>query len=294
MAKLFISLAAFFSIFMTAAAFEVASYFPPETKLIAKLDLEKLRANKFSTRIKEKHQDKIQVFEDKFLNGTGIDIQNIKTIWLAGVEQGNGILIFEGSFDRSAISEAVSRKPENQAIEKNGCMFAVMCPGMKDKTKKNLAALIDESIIVVGKPDLADKFIENYSGKTAGLDENTIKIFSEPKVFKAVLLSISQEMIQKKPFMADVQSGSFEMDLDDHALLNLQINTSNKEQAEAVKQILDGMVKLNKTNKASDEKRVLLKNDFLNNLEIDCTGNSVIAQSSINGQTLDKIIEMGK
>ena len=66
----------------------------------------------------------------------------------------------------------------------------------------------------------------------------------------------------------------------------------NAEQAEAVKNILSGIVMLQKTAKENDSQKQIGREEFFKNLKIESQGGTISADAMLSTEVLEKLIEM--
>ncbi len=290
----------YFTLFVATAFFSssnlfsgVVESFSPKSKLIAKIDLDKLRNNIQYGKIKENNLNKYQIFCDSFIRETGINPEKINCIWLAGERQKQGLIVVEGDFDSVSIKNALQNKPEHEKIQKSGCLLAYICPDKHNPGMKALASLIDNKTIVIGNPTIAEDFIGNFVANTVAQDFKEKKYLQGNKFIEGIITGISEDEIQKKPFLSEIKNGYFSIDLDEKGLnMELSLNMSGQEQAEAVKNIFTGIATLQNSMKNNANRNEIGKDEFFKNLKIESSGNIISADSFISNEIIEKIIDM--
>ena len=126
---------------------DIISKLPASTKVVAKLNLDRLRNSLFYANLEKQNLDKILQAQDKMTANIGIDPSTITSVWFAGVKQKEGMIILQGQFDAAAIRAAVSDKAECQIIERDDCELAVYSK-KKNNPEKNLSVLLDQNTII--------------------------------------------------------------------------------------------------------------------------------------------------
>ncbi len=274
----------------------VLESFSPESKLIAKVDLDKLRASSHFEKMKQNNIQKYHFFSEVLSREAGIDAEKISTIWLAGERKHCGVLVFEGSFDAEAIGKVLGAKPDCEQVQKAGCDLAYLCPDKQNPAPgaKILAALIGGKIIVAGNPSVAESFISNYTSGVPAQDFKFKNYLQGKKVVEGVIMGIEEAELKKNPFLSQFKNGFFSMDLDEKGLsMALSADMGDPEQAEAVKNILSGIVTLQKSSKeAGDAQRQIGRDEFFRTLRIESQGGAISADAMISNEVLEKLIEM--
>lgn len=282
-----------FAVTITAKG-DLIAKLPATTKVVAKLDLERLRNSQFYANIEQQNLEKIEEAQDKIANQIGIDPKSVSTIWLAGVKKKEGMIILNGKFDAAAIKEAVSAKPECQIIDRNDCELAVYCP-QKNKSGKNLAVLIDANTLAIGEPAFVDSFISSFKGKGAALSEETVTkanaALGKNILFQGVLLSTPENPNPQNQLASAVLGGNACLDVTDKITCSADITMKNDESAKAATQIIFGMLAVYEMNQPDNVKGELVKESILSNLNVKQNGNAINISGGIDAKTLEQLIE---
>jgi len=285
------------SIGLGSFASDLSDKLPAKVKIIAKLDLAKLRNSQFFSKIETRHAERIQLFRDRLGMAAGVDPESVKTVWLAGIKKGEGMLVLQGDFDSNRISDAVSGKAEVELVERAGCDLAMFCPDQR-KGGKNLVVILDEHTMAVGKRDCVDAFIASYQGKGESLApteaEKVRNALGKDAVFQGVLIQMPAGAAEKKPMLAGIEGAQVLINVAEDLIFDLNIKLVNEEQAIAMQQIVTGIVALHQLNKAGDEKCQLARENALANLDIKQEGSKVNVVTKIDADILNQMIEMEK
>lgn len=280
------------SMFFLSTAFSgIIESFPSKTQLLVKLDFEKFKTNEIVSDIRTKNPFFYEAMRQKFIAETGIDLEDVKTIWLGAIRKNNGIIVMEGNFDPGKIEKTVSGKPENEVVERSDCRFAVKYPDKHNSNRTSFGAVLDNNTIVAGTPELADEFVKNYSSKESAQDFARKKYLAGGKLLEGVILGVPQDVVAEKPFLADLDFGHFEIDMTDALNAELVLDMCDEEQADALKKIFEGILTLQKLMKNKQKVEGKGRKEFFDNLSIDQTGDKVVVKSKISVETLRAELE---
>ncbi|HCE44093.1 MAG TPA: hypothetical protein DET40_11140 [Lentisphaeria bacterium] len=294
--KMFTALIAGLAMLFTAQAYAgVIESLPAETKLVAKVDFQTLKDSEIYRSIHEKHAAKILQGEAFLLQAAGLDINSVKAVWLAGVEQNRGIIIIEGDFNAVNISAAIGANKENEILGRTDCLFSARCPDKKQNGKKNLVMLVDAKTAVVGNPDLAEEFLKNFKSGKSLLAADKLASLSDcfnggKYLIKASLLGFKPEDVVKNPILANVAAAELCINAVDGLSADAKLLMKGEENVIAVEQILNGFITIIKANPKADEKNKEVRDEFLNNLSIVRNGPELLASTKISNSVIDKVI----
>ncbi len=267
--------------------------FPAETTGVARLDIRKLRENPLFKTFKEMNYDKHLIASEVMAGETGLDIDSIGRIWLGWVEKGRGVVALEGDFDVKRISQTIGARKDCAAVKIPGCQFAAMVPAKGVPGQQNLAAVIDGRTIAVGEAVLTNEFVRSFSSGKPAQDLASKKLLSGGKIFEAAIFEVPKELLKEKKFLENVVSGTFDIDLQKDADMNMSLTLSSPEQAEGVQQMLQGLISLQKMSKRQNMPANPLQEEFLRSLVIKSQGSSIVANAKISGGSLLKAMQSG-
>lgn len=272
---------------------DIPASLPSSTKVAAKVDLEKLRTHELFNKMVDKHQDEYQNFWKDITEKTGIDPKCVKTIWIAGVKKDYGMIILEGNFDPAKISETAAGKKENIIVQRENCLFALTCPDKRRAGKINLAVVFNPSTIAIGNPAFVDEFIESYNrGGDTALGNSVKDTFSKNCIFQGKMLSLPEDVNDKKPLLSSINSGELLVDLEKNLTFDLKMCFMDEMRAVAMEQILNGILVFHRNAdiEIENENRRMIRENFLDNIGVERNSNTIFLHSKIDGEILDDIV----
>lgn|GEM_PF-5045320 len=295
--KLFTALIAGIAVMFSVQTYAgVLESIPAETKIVAKLDMNVLRDSDVYKALRGKFVDKFMDGEAKLLQGAGLDLNKLKSVWLAAVEDKKGVIVIEGEFDPIEISAAIGNNKENEVLNRKDCLFAALCPDNNQQGKKNLAVLIDEKTAVVGDQELAEAFLKNFKTGKGGIPaEKAIELtetFSGKYLLKGVLLGFKKEDLTDKPFLATVSNAELTVGFDQGLSANAKVTVKDEANATAIEQMLNGFIALAKMNPNQEEKNNPVREEVLKNIQLNRKGVEITANTRIGDELINQLINM--
>ena len=275
----------------TSISGDILGSFPAKTNMIVRMYLEKLRGNSIYASMKEKNIEAYNSACEKFCQETGIKLEEIKTIWVAGIGKQNGFIVFEGNFNPEKIKEIVSKKPELEIETRGDCELALLCPNRRHNNGKSLVALVNSSTIVAGTPEITDEFIKNFSSGVPTQNFSQKDLISGDKLIEGSIMAIPQDVAAEKPFLAQIDSGHFDLDINGKIAMTLVLKMTGVEQADALCKIMEGMVAFGKLMKKDGQEENPLKKEILDNMSIENSSSTITVKTSLSETTLNSEIE---
>lgn len=273
---------------------DLISKLPATTKVVAKLNLDRLRNSQLYANLEKQNLAKIEEAQDKIIGKIGIDPKTISAIWLAGVKKKEGMIILKGQFDPAIIKAAVTENPDCQIIERKDCELAVYCKN-KNNPDKNLAVILDLNTLAIGEPAFVDLFISNYKGKNSVLSADkiarTVTSLDKNVLFQGILLETPDNNNPKNQLASSVLGGSATLDVTDKITCSADITMKNEDSARAATQILFGLLAMYEMNQPQTDKGEIVKESILSNLNIQQNGNAVNIKGGIGTQAIEQLIE---
>lgn len=275
----------------TAMTGDILGSFPAKTNMIVRMDLGKLRMNSIYASMKEKNLEAYNSACNKFCRETGISLDDIKTVWVAGIRKDNGVIVLGGNFNPEKIKEIASKKPELEIEARGDCELALNCINKRRNNEKSLVALIDSSTIVAGSPEITDEFIKNYSSGVPAQNFSQKGMITGDKFIEGYIIAIPQDVAAEKPFLAEIDSGHFDLDINGKISMSIVLKMTSQEQADALRKIMDGMVAFGKLMKKDGQEENPIKKEFLENMNIENMGSTITVKTSLSEATLNSEIE---
>jgi hypothetical protein len=289
---LFIGLAC--GMISTVLAGDLVSALPESTKIVAKLDLNRLRNSQFYANIEAENLEKIENAQDKLVENIGINPKSVSSVWLAGVKKKEGMLILKGEFDPATIREAISGKPGCQIIDRAGCELAAYCK-KKRKSGKILAVILDKNTIALGEPAFVDAFISTFKGNGIALSEDNAEkaknALGKNVLFQGILLGIPENNGIRNPIASNISGANATLDVTDKITFSADVNMNSNENAKSATQILYGLIAMYEMKQPQNYKGEIVKESLLKNLKIEQDGNDINISGGIGAQVMDQLID---
>ena len=291
MSKGIILLGLIFVVSFSAQAEDLISKLPATTKVVAKLNLDRLRKSKFYANIEQENLAKLDLAQDKIAEQIGIDLKQVSYVWLAGVKKKEGMLVLKGTFDTETIREAISEKPSCQIVDRENCELAVYVT-KRNGRGKDLAVILDEKTMAIGEPAFVDTFILTFQGNGNGLAKDKIEktkvALAKDALFQGILLEMPED--QQNLLAAAVVNGNATLDVTDKISCTADITMTNDENAKAATQIITGLVAMYELKQPETFKGEIVKESILKNLKIEQNGSKVNINGGIGAEVLKQLI----
>jgi hypothetical protein len=278
---------------------------PEGTKVVAVMNMAKLRATQMYQDMKNKHLRQIRMMQDAVYLKTGIEMEDVETFCIMAVKEGQGVVVMKGSFDIDRIIGTVNASPEIEVQEIANTRFAVLLPDDKCPGQKNLAVILDDKTVAAGNVEFVKTFVAAYCGNSPALAGESLDYVNQnctgSAIFQAVLISVDSEDIMKAPFLATVKRGMISMDVVGKSIsMEAKVKAATPQDAEALGKILTGFSTLAKATQeqqnaaAASSNRPRLGNGLIgkalmDNLKISSVENDLVVGTSIPE---DEVISM--
>lgn len=273
---------------------DVISKLPDSTKVVAKLNLDRLRASKVYANIEQNYLDKIEKAQTNLVEQAGIDPSSVKELYLAGVKKNQGMLILKGEFDAAAIKSILELKPNLPLVARNDVELAVYLPDKKSG-RKNLAVIIDKNTLAIGSPDFVDAFISNIKGKGSPLGKEKIEkaqtALSKDSLFQGILLESPAANDTPNPIMTAIQGGNATLDVTDKVTCEADITVDTEKNAKKITQVIYGLLAFYEMKQPKSYKGEIAKDSILKNLKIEQKGNAVTIKGGLGDAVVQQLIE---
>lgn len=269
---------------------DLISKLPKTTKVLAKINLDRLRKSQFYANIEQENLAKLDQAQNKIAEQVGIDPKSISSVWLAGVKKNEGMLIIEGQFEADTIREAMSNKPECQIIDRAGCELAAYCE-KKNGSGKNLAVIIDKTTMAIGEPAFVDAFIASFKGTNVLAGDKVEKAkaaLAKDVLFQGILLEMPGG--QKNPLVGAITDGNATLDVTDKITCTADITLSNEEKAKTATMMLNGLIAMYEMKQPQNYKGEIVKESILKNLNIEQNGNKININGGLDAEVLEQLI----
>jgi hypothetical protein len=220
---------------------------PAETTLVVRLDVASLRTASAYQELVAGQAERHAAILERVRTATGIDPLAIRHVWLAGIRHGEGALLVEAEVDVDALRATAAANPECTLTEMPGTSLAVTFPDRRDRGRTRLAVVMDDGLVVAGSPGYVEQVLAVAAGTQDGLSgesrERVAAATGETGLLRAALLALPAEAA-RKPMLAGMTGASLAADLDDALDLHLEMSLADPRQAEALAQVIGGMLAL--------------------------------------------------
>ena len=152
-------------------------------------------------------------------------------------------------------------------------------------------ALVNSSTIVAGTPEITDEFIKNFSSGVPTQNFSQKDLISGDKLIEGSIMAIPQDVAAEKPFLAQIDSGHFDLDINGKIAMTLVLKMTGVEQADALCKIMEGMVAFGKLMKKDGQEENPLKKEILDNMSIENSSSTITVKTSLSETTLNSEIE---
>ena len=220
--------------------------FSPNTLAIMRIDATQVMDQPlFQEFLASKAGNGVPFFE-QIQNGTGVDLETIREVWIAPQQGKDRVLIVaKGTFDAQLIEGRVQAIETMQVVQRPGVPLAVIL-GNNNPAKTNLAAVLDKETLVFGKPELVDGFLAAFLGKGKGLPPafavRASAMLKSKALFAGLLLQLPPKQIKKAPWMALFTHAEGQAFLDDqNVALDVTLGLKKPEMREPATKVLEGV-----------------------------------------------------
>lgn len=284
----------FCSVAASVTAGDLLPKLPGNTKIVARLDLDRLRNSKVYSTIEKDNLEKLEKAQTDIASAIGIDVTSVASAWLVGVKKGQGMIVLEGEFDPVSVKEVLSLNPQMKVVERDDVDFAVYVPDKKKNTE-NLAVILDKSVLAIGNPAFVDTFISAYKGKGKGLSADKLKMASsslgKKVLFQGILLESPETEQGNNPILAAIQGGNATLDVTDKVTCSANITCDTEKNAMKMTQMLYGLLALYEMKQAQSYKGEIAKESILKNLKITPKGNTISISGGLGPAVVEQLIE---
>ncbi len=270
---------------------------PKETKAIIHVNLEKARQTPAVVKIRELFAVERLRMVDKIQAKTGIDIEKIKEVWIAGESKRKGLVILKGEFDADAMRQAAALIGEEkvEVVSRDGVAFAAVVNTPRHGGGPKLGVLVDESTLVAGDQAAVEEYLSAGKGEGEGLASEAAgtagSFFNDASIVQGMLLSMPQDAVRKNPMLASVKGGTLVVDMDKEFKSSLELLVGTEEQAVALEQIINGFVGFGKLAAPADPAKRAMHENFYKNLSITREGTKVTVGMLVAEADLSQMID---
>ncbi|MCK5805550.1 MAG: hypothetical protein KAI66_22145 [Lentisphaeria bacterium] len=254
---------------LASLAGEIATSFPAKTRVVIRVDADKLRTLPvFQQFLTNKVGDQQEFFQT-IKTWSGIDLDSVKEVWVGVLKKDHAVIVLKGDFDLDTIRTAVMQIDTAQVAMRPQVPFSVMLADDKRPGEFNLAALLDDSTVAIGRPELVDEYISSYVTDDFAMSEDRAAIAKDlagsPWGVDVALFEMGPEELAKNPWMKLISWVRFRGEMKEDLALQLILAPTEEKAALATKNLLDSARTLylmvpKESQKLKGIKEFLLKN----------------------------------
>ncbi len=275
---------------LSLQANEISTSFTKETKVIFKVNLDKLRKAKSLKRLIE--TDKIQNIKENLNMYTGMNFDDVSRLWVGLIKDEEVVIILQGGFDVEYIKKTIDSHGVFETINRDGVELAVNIPD-DNSGKVNLAAVINENTIAFGNPKHTKAFLDAYLDGKVTMNKNKMhfaaQLNNSNNLFHGTLLKHDFDGPQN-PLKKNLKNAQLKIDYNDKMEISLKANLLNPKLLKPMKSMLEGFIGMAsniKTPKVPD----FLKQDALDNAKVSIDGDALVISASLTNETVETIVE---
>ncbi len=284
---------------VSISALDVAENIPAGTKFVGRLDLAKMRGNKFYAKIREKNKAEMDMAFALFSLMSGMTFDEIDSAWVMGKGQDDGLILIEGDFDIERIKQLFSSSQNKDIVEKGEALFAAMLPDQRRPGQMNLGVIIDERTVAVGQPPRVEEFLAVKSGRGTALASQKVetlkKDFSDGSMLKISMLEMPEEAHENQ-ILRNIVAGEMSLDMEESMDVKFRLFMLDDEIAKATEQILNGLsVYLRRTDipqTQNSEAAKILKDEICLSLSAKSEESEVQITAKVKAEALERLIEL--
>ena len=223
----------------------VTSCFPAATNAVIRVDAAGLFEDRlFLDFLDRKVGGKIEFFRE-FRTWTGIDLGTLKAGWVGVIRENQAVIVLDGTFDIPTVQAAVLNIDTVQVVQRPSIPLAIMLPDDKRPGQSNLVAVLDESTLVFGPPDLADAFLAALKGKGEGLPPARAALCAslagDASLISAAVFGLDEAVFRKAPWLRLFTYGRIQIDsADAQVAANLLLGLRKPEMRAPAAKLIEG------------------------------------------------------
>lgn len=276
-------------------AADILKGFSRDTKLVVRVDAQQLRKQPLFIQAMDQKAGGLINFTAQIRQWTGLDLDTVTNIWLAVEGKDMAAVVLEGTFNADLVADAVYRIDTAQPVQREGVPFAVMLPDDKKPGQFNLAAILDDTTLVIGKPEVADAYIACFTGVEKGLSPEQVAKIAPMKgseaMLHAVVLGFDEADVRKNPWMRALTGGELMANLDKDLAVNAYVGVSNPNMVEPICRTICGFRDLYATLDPQLRKLKPIQELLLAALDAKPADNDVLLTLLIDEETLNEFAD---
>lgn len=280
---------------VSTQALDVAGSLPAEIKIVVRLDMEKLKSVPVIQRVMDDEFGKVATITEQIRSWVGVDLKRVDTIWVGVEKDEHAVFILDGEFDVEYIRSCLLNVETARMVQRPQVPVAALLPDDKKPGKYNLAAVLDDSTIVFGLPELADKYLAVLTGTAAGLDSaaqvQLDALRDSSALLHAMILGLAPEQVAENPVLAHLEMAEITVDSAPDLLLRAAVTVKNADMLESLRLIAEGLVGMYREFDPAQRGDNQLKNTVIDSVVASVEEGRLLLRSRLPEAMINELIE---
>ena len=289
-----LALVALVGVVCTAVAGDILASFPETVNVLARVDMQKLKQVPVIDRALADQLGPVNNFIEQLRNWIGLDLNTVTALWIGVEKKDHAVFVMQGEFDAGQITGGLHNMEAAQIIPKDNVPVAALLPDEKKPGQFNLGAVLDAQTIAIGQPNLAERFVDAYSGAGKGLDATKLQqvqaLRESKSLVHAFILGVDPADMQKNPWMHLLSMGELIADVDTDLLIDLGVGVRNPQLVEPMRQTLDGLLAIYKSLEGAHKKGDRIQQLLFENATVAVADNRVRIRSKLAEQVMNDLV----
>jgi hypothetical protein len=147
---------------------DAGSLAPPETNLIARLDLDEMHRSTLLGRLRADYQREVSIAETLMSLVVGFVPEDIGRVWLYASEPQRGVILLEGRFSAARIATKLRRLDGIESLEIPGVPYAGR---MRERHEGRITvvAVLSDRLLALGEAQAMQRMLAAWRGEIEGL-----------------------------------------------------------------------------------------------------------------------------
>lgn len=270
----------------------IQSSFSADTEGVVRIDLASLRGKSIIKDIESVYSAPREMGLAAFQAKSGIDIEKVNTIWMAGNSKHKGVVVMTGSFDQEAIKKATEENKRAKIVTRDDGRFATE---FKHHRRTKTAVMIDGVGLVMGDQDHVDAFIKNIDGSgtsvSSDIQSKIDTIAQSSSVVTGEMFTFNNDKMKMMPFMKMITSGSFSLNIDTDINFKTEIKINDEKQADALIQMMEGWKMMAMSFKGG-KRDFPIKKEVLESMVISKSTGGISITGAVKGDSIRDMIKI--
>lgn len=278
----------------TTMAGDIVAGFPGECTIVARLDVQKFRSVPVVRGVLNDQLGQAAAFIEQIRQWTGVDLNTATALWIGVAKKDHGVFVLEGDFDVEEIKGAILNINGAQIVPKDFVPIAALLPDEKKPGTYNMGAVLDPNTIVLGQPEITEKYIDAYTKVGTGLDSDRLQrvraLEESQAIVHGFVLAIEQAELQKNPWLSYLTHGEFFANVDGDLDISLIIGVRNPDLAQPLQKILQGLIAVFRNMDEEHRKGNQLQKLLVDNATVAVDGDKLVLHSKLEERFINELV----